>query len=142
MYKGGQDNEGACIPSQWYPEGEQLSAITGDESTKANIKCRFSIPQAKAAFLDSQRESEIGVAQSSADEASNVLDFEEFKECICRAGIDKYHAVKAFSAAVRRIFLGHQPVHLGRSPFAQILIVRSLVDTQIDMLLCAYAGDP
>eukprot|EP00966_Prymnesium_polylepis_P292717 6760135-Prymnesium_polylepis.1 len=76
-------------------EVEQLSDITGDESTKANIKCRFSIPQAKAAFLDSQKESEIGVGQSSAEEASNVLDFDEFKECVCRAGIDKYHAVKA-----------------------------------------------
>ena len=75
-------------------EAEQMSEITGDASTKANIKCRLSIPQCKAAFLDSQNVDQMGVAQSDATEASNVLDFEEFKECIARCGCAKYSAVK------------------------------------------------
>jgi hypothetical protein len=80
-------------------EAEQMSEITGDPSTKGNIKCRLSIPQAKAAFLDSQKLTELGVGQSDADDASNVLDYEEFLECVARAGTAKYSAVKAFTWA-------------------------------------------
>ena len=82
-------------------EAEQLSEITGDESCKANIKCSFSIPKAKAAFLDSQNIEQMGVAQSDATEASNVLDYEEFKECIARCGCAKYSAVKIMKDAAK-----------------------------------------
>ena len=82
-------------------EVEQMSEITGDESTKANIKCSLSIPKCKAAFMDSQKLSEMGVAQSDATEASNVLDYDEFTEMIARVGCAKYSAVKVMSNAVK-----------------------------------------
>jgi hypothetical protein len=81
-------------------EVEQLSEITGDPSCKANIKCRLSIPTCKAAFMDSQKMGEMGVAQGSAVEASAVLDFDEFKECVARVGTAKYSAVKAMTPAM------------------------------------------
>ena len=40
------------IVGEW--EVEQMSEITGDESTKGNIKCRLSIPTVKIMFVDSQ----------------------------------------------------------------------------------------
>jgi hypothetical protein len=35
-------------------EVEQMSEITGDASTKGNIKARLSIPMVKSIFVDSQ----------------------------------------------------------------------------------------
>ena len=71
-------------------EVEQLSEIRGAPSCKANIKCRLSIPTCKAAFMYSQKMGEMGVAQGSATEASAVLDYEEYLECIARVGTAKY----------------------------------------------------
>ena len=52
------------IVGEW--EVEQMSEITGDESTKGNIKCRLSIPTCKAAFMDSQNTEQLGVGQADA----------------------------------------------------------------------------
>ena len=80
-------------------EVEQMSEITGDASAKANIKCRLSIPTCKAAFFDSQKVTEMGVGQSTATDATNVVDYEEFVEMIARVGCAKYSAVKVMSDA-------------------------------------------
>ena len=53
-------------------EVEQMSEITGDESTKGNIKCRLSIPTCKAAFMDSQRVEQLGVGQAAANSDSSA----------------------------------------------------------------------
>ena len=68
------------LVGEW--EVEQQSAITGDKSSSEHVKCRFSIVNAKAAFLDSQNNGQVGVGQSSETDALNVLDYEEFKECV------------------------------------------------------------
>jgi hypothetical protein len=52
------------IVGEW--EVEQLSEITGDESTKGNIKIRLSIPTCKAAFMDSQNAEQLGVGQADS----------------------------------------------------------------------------
>ena len=51
-------------------EVPQLSEITGDDSTKGNLKLRLSIPQCKAAFMDSQKVDQLEVGQ--AVEATNT----------------------------------------------------------------------
>ena len=80
------------LVGEW--EVEQQSAITGDKSASEHVKCRFSIVNAKAAFLDSQNNGQVGVGQSSETDALNVLDYEEFKECVARCAVNKYSAVK------------------------------------------------
>ena len=51
------------IVGEW--EIEQMSEITGDESTKGQIKIRLSIPTCKAAFMDSQNVDQLGVGQAA-----------------------------------------------------------------------------
>ena len=80
------------IIGEW--EVEQLSEITGDESTKGNIKIRLSIPTCKSAFMDSQNADQLGVGQADANSEQAVLDFDEWCECLCRIANSKYSAVK------------------------------------------------
>ena len=78
------------------------SEVTGDPRTASrgtNYEWRLSIPQIKAAFMDSQGRDQMGAAQSSATDDMNVLDFEEFLECVARCGVDKYKGVKAMTPA-------------------------------------------
>ena len=80
------------VTGEW--EVEQLSAITGDEATKGNIKIRLSIPTCKAAFMDSQRVEQLGVGQAHEGSAQSVLDYDEFLECLARVATRKYSAIK------------------------------------------------
>jgi hypothetical protein len=70
------------IVGEW--EVEQTSEITGDESTKGNIKCRLSIPTVKTCFVDSQKKSQLGSGQADAKDEQAVLDFDEFLENCAR----------------------------------------------------------
>jgi len=74
---------------------EQMSAITGDTSCSGEIQCRLSVPQIKAAFMDSQSGDKLAVGQADVLDDTATLDFEEFQECIARCAIAKYRAVKA-----------------------------------------------
>ena len=80
-------------------EVEQRSEITGDESCQGTVRCRLSVPQAKAAFMDSQNRSELGGGQQGETDAAAVLDFDEFVECLARCGVDKYRAIRAMKPA-------------------------------------------
>ena len=80
------------IVGEW--EIEQMSEITGDESTKGNIKMRLSIPTCKAAFMDSQSTEQLTVGKGDAVSSASVLDFDEWLECIARMAVAKYSAVK------------------------------------------------
>merc|ERR1719440_260411 len=85
------------IVGEW--EVEQMSEITGDESTKGNIKCRLSIPMCKAAFMDSQNADQLGVGQAEAGSEQTVLDFDEWLECLARIASAKYSAIKQMDPA-------------------------------------------
>jgi len=85
------------IVGEW--EVEQMSEITGDESTKGVVKCRLSIPTCKAAFMDSQNAEQLGVGQADANSEQALLDFDEWLECLARIGVAKYSAVKQLDAA-------------------------------------------
>jgi len=50
------------------------------------FKCRLSVPQAKAAFSNAQKETGGAIEDVS-------LDFDELLECIARCGVDKYRAI-------------------------------------------------
>jgi len=80
------------IVGEW--EVEQMSEITGDESTKGNIKCRLSIPTCKAAFMDSQSPDQLGIGQADATADQATLDFDEWLECIARIACSKFSAIK------------------------------------------------
>ena len=85
------------IVGEW--EVEQMSEITGDESTKGNIKFRLSIPTCKAAFMDSQNVDQLGVGQADATSEQAVLDFDEWLECLARIAFSKYSAIKQMDAS-------------------------------------------
>ena len=80
------------IVGEW--EIEQMSEITGDESTKGQIKIRLSIPTCKAAFMDSQNVDQLGVGQAAEGSEQTVLDFDEWLECLARISVSKYSAIK------------------------------------------------
>merc|ERR1740138_260350 len=80
-------------------EVEQMSEITGDESTKGNIKMRLSIPTVKAVFMESQNADQMGVGQADSTSESSVLDFDEWLECLCRIACSKYSAIKQMDNA-------------------------------------------
>merc|ERR1719217_603110 len=65
----------------------QGSDIVGDDRVGTEFKCRLSVPQAKSAFVNAQKET-----GGSVDDVS--LDFDELLECIARCGVDKYRAVE------------------------------------------------
>ena len=84
-------------------EVEQMSEITGDESTRGNIKIRLSIPTCKVCFVDSQSQKDAHTALmgGKSDEASDqaTLDFDEWLECCCRTACKKYSAIKQMDAS-------------------------------------------
>ena len=55
--------------------------------------------QIKYAFLNSQRMEQMTAGDASDSDAMATLDFEEFLECCCRCGRDKYDEVKPMSLA-------------------------------------------
>jgi hypothetical protein len=65
----------------------QGSDIVGDDRVGTEFKCRLSVPQAKAAFVNAQKETGGAVDDTT-------LDFDELLECIARCGCDKYRAVE------------------------------------------------
>merc|ERR1719453_1306811 len=65
----------------------QGSDIVGDDRVGTEFKCRLSVPQAKAAFVNAQKETGGAVEDVS-------LDFDELLECVARCGVDKYRAVE------------------------------------------------
>ena len=76
------------IVGEW--EIEQMSEITGDESTKGNIKCRLSIPTVKSLFVDSQEKlRDLGAGEADTQQKQTSLDFKEFLEAIARFGCSK-----------------------------------------------------
>ena len=68
--------------------------LNADGSCPDPLKKACETKPAKAAFLDSQNNGQVGVGQSSETDALNVLDYEEFKECVARCAVNKYSAVK------------------------------------------------
>ena len=64
----------------------QGSDIVGDDRIGTEFKCRLSVPQAKAAFVNAQKET------GTLEDVS--LDFEELLECIARCGCDKYRPIE------------------------------------------------
>jgi len=68
----------------------QGSDIVGDDRVGTEFKCRLSVPQAKSAFVNAQKESG-GVAEDVS------LDFEELLECVARCGVDKYRSIEEIS---------------------------------------------
>ena len=65
----------------------QGSDIVGDDRIGTEFKCRLSVPQAKAAFVNAQKETGGAVEDVS-------LDFEELLEAIARCGCDKYRPIE------------------------------------------------
>merc|ERR1719181_1306558 len=65
----------------------QGSDIVGDDRVGTEFKCRLSVPQAKAAFVNAQKETGGSIEDTT-------LDFDELLECIARCGVDKYRAVE------------------------------------------------
>ena len=65
----------------------QGSDIVGDDRVGTEFKCRLSVPQCKAAFVNAQKEGGGAVEDTT-------LDFDELLECIARCGVDKYRAVE------------------------------------------------
>merc|ERR1719487_2478269 len=65
----------------------QGSDIVGDDRVGTEFKCRLSVPQAKAAFVNAQKETGGAIEDVS-------LDFDELLECVARCGVDKYRAVE------------------------------------------------
>ena len=65
----------------------QGSDIIGDDRVGTEFQCRLSVPQAKAAFVNAQKET-----GGSVEDVS--LDFDELLECIARCGVFKYRAVE------------------------------------------------
>ena len=51
------------------------------------------------AFMDSQPQDELGAAKALETDDMATLDFDEFIECLARAGIDKYRPIKRISPA-------------------------------------------
>ena len=80
-------------------ECHRESDVTGDPACKTQYKWRLSLPQVKMAFMDSQPAEQLGAATSGGIGAAEVLDFEEFLECLARTGIDKYRAVPEVAPA-------------------------------------------
>ena len=70
----------------------QGSDIVGDDRVGTEFKSRLSVPQAKAAFVNSQRETGGAVEDTT-------LDFDELLECIARCGVDKYRTIQQMSVA-------------------------------------------
>ena len=71
---------------------------TSDPRTKSrgtNYEWSLSVPQIKAAFMDSQAGDKLAVGQGDVLDDNATLDFDEFQECIARCAIAKYRAVKA-----------------------------------------------
>ena len=88
------------IVGEW--QVEQLSEITGDVSTKGNIKARLSIPTVKSIFVDSQEKlRDLGSGEADVQSKQSSLDFNEFLECVARMGCAKYSAIKSIDAATR-----------------------------------------
>lgn len=71
---------------------KQGSDIVGDERLGRELRCRLSLPQAKAAFVNSQ----LG-ANKDAD-APMELTFDEILEAVARCGVCKYKRVIEMNA--------------------------------------------
>ena len=88
------------IVGEW--EVEQMSEITGDESTKGNIKCRLSIPTVKAMFVDSQEKlRDLGAGEADVKQKQTSLDFKEFNEMLARLATSKFSAIKSIDNGTR-----------------------------------------
>jgi len=70
----------------------QGSDVVGDDKVGTEFKCRLSVPQAKSAFVNAQRDSTGAVEDTS-------LDFEELLEAIARCGVDKYRSIDQINTA-------------------------------------------
>ena len=88
---------GQNLVGQW--QVHQESEITGDERCKTIFRCSLSLPQAKMAFMNSQSLDQMSAGVATDDDAMTTLDYDEFKECVARVGVEKYKQVKAMSEA-------------------------------------------
>ena len=101
----------------------QGSDIVGDDRVGTEFKSRLSVPQAKAAFVNAQKETGGAVGESSSFFCVSLrrppctlppsltrppgthlvddvtLDFDELLECIARCGVDKYRTIKQMPVA-------------------------------------------
>ena len=82
----------------WEVEQLRRSRAT---SRKANIKCRLLDPEGEGRLPRLAEHGPDGRRAVDATSASNVLDYEEFKECIARCGCAKYSAVKVMKPAAK-----------------------------------------
>ena len=58
------------------------------------LRCRLSLPQAKAAFVCAQ-------CETGDQLADTTLDFDELLECIARCGIDKYRGISQMTMGAK-----------------------------------------
>ena len=88
-YKGGSEEakEFALVGDY---QVHRESQITGDDRCKEVFKCRLTLLEVKFAFLNSQRMEQMKAGDATDDDAMACLDFDEFLECICRCGRDKF----------------------------------------------------
>ena len=88
-YKGGSEEakEFALVGDY---QVHRESQITGDDRCKEVFKCRLTLLEVKFAFLNSQGMEQMKAGDATDDDAMACLDFDEFLECICRCGRDKF----------------------------------------------------
>ena len=88
-YKGGSEEakEFALVGDY---QVHRESQITGDDRCKEVFKCRLTLLEVKFAFLNSQGMEQMKAGDATDDDAMACLDFEEFLECLCRCGRDKF----------------------------------------------------
>ena len=88
-YKGGSEEakEFALVGDY---QVHRESQITGDDRCKEVFKCRLTLLEVKFAFLNSQGMEQMKAGDATDDDAMACLDFDEFLECLCRCGRDKF----------------------------------------------------
>ena len=99
----GQDGD---ADENWWASGRwsRCRKSPATSRPKAHVKCRLTISQIKAAFMQSQNMSQMNAGQVAQGETVNnmtsemaVLDFNEFIECIARVACFKFGNIKAMS---------------------------------------------
>ena len=92
---------------------KQDSEITGDERCRNQFHVQFSMPMAKFAFINAQALDQLSVGQARDTDQMTTLSFSEFKECVARAGVEKYKPIEQMAPWVVRH--AHAPL-LSHSP--------------------------
>ena len=115
---------------------KQDSEITGDERCRNQFHVQFSMPMAKFAFINAQALDQLSVGQARDTDQMTTLSFSEFKECVARAGVEKYKPIEQMAPWVVRHahapLLSHSPpchpspLHPPPPPLARVLLPAGL----------------